>query len=202
MRRKNISFVALCVLALTVPVSRGRAQLPFPFSSGLPDNPAASKPTPIEQPDLASQRREIAEELQEAQRTLQSAGETEQEDDSKRPERFLRQVQLLNQIDVVMAQRMAAGASQEDLLTRREELQNELHCVQTGGPAEKKPYSFSLLDHLEGELHSEQSRQTMVDAAVANASDAVRRTRLIFDEKQTATCWATMALLLALPDTG
>ncbi|MEO8494453.1 MAG: mechanosensitive ion channel domain-containing protein [Planctomycetota bacterium] len=133
-----------------------------------------------------SKREQVAEDLRVAQRTLDSAKQTSEENNAPPPERLQLEVELLKQLDVVVAQFESAKTEHKDQETRLSDLEAQLATVRETGPPEEKPYSFLLLDHLRDDLTARKDRTKAVEATVANATDAIARTKQTLDAKQQA----------------
>lgn len=149
---------------------------------------AITEAQPVTEPggELQTERREIAEKVRVAQRTLDSANETSKQSNAKAPVRLQREVDLLKQLDVTLAQLEAAKSQQAELQARLSDLMGQLEAVREIGPSEERPYSFLLLDHLRDELAARQSRTETLQAAAANTQQAVTRAKETLDARQQA----------------
>ncbi len=149
--------------------------------------PTASKPATPPQPESSTvKREEITEKLRVAQLTLDSATETSEQTHQKPPERLQREVELLKQLDVVIAQQQSAKAEHADRETRLVDFEAQLAALRENGPQEEKPYSFLVFDHLKDELMSKQSRTESVAAGLAGATEDVVRAKQTLAAKQQA----------------
>ena len=110
-----------------------------------PNDPTVDSDTAPGTPDLTSKREEIADELRLAQRVLESASPPEGMAVEPAPEKLTREVELLKQLDVIVAQQQTANASTQERQTRQSDLTDQLKAVRAVGPAEERPYSFLLL---------------------------------------------------------
>lgn len=150
---------------------------------------AVSSTTADEQPaedSTQTKREEIADKLRVAQRTLDTAKETSEQNNTKPPERLQREVELLKQLEVVVAQLEAAKTEHADLKTRLGDLQTQLEAIRDSGPPEEPPYSFLLLDQLRDELAARQARTETVEAAAASAGESVARAKQASETKAQA----------------
>ncbi|MBI2479358.1 MAG: hypothetical protein HYV60_12220, partial [Planctomycetia bacterium] len=183
------TFLLLCA-ALTLVSVDLHAQPPILNAANGEVTPIAESAsrgieTPTETPS-PTKREQVAEELRVAQRTLDSAKQSSEESKAKPPERLQREVELLKQLDVIVAQHEAAKTEHNDQQTRLSDLDAQLAIVRETGPPEQKPYSFLLLDNLRDELAARQTRTETVEAAVTSATEAVLRARQTLDTKQQA----------------
>ena len=81
-------------------------------------------------------------------------------------------------MELVYAQQQVAAEEAKELESKRTRQTDELEMLRAGGPAEKPPYSFLLLDDLNEELAGEQARRRAAEAEVETAKqylDSVRR---------------------------
>ena len=153
----------------------------------IPDTgPTSGDGGSLTEAPIPSKREQVAEEIRVAQRTLDSAKQSSEENSAKPPERLQREVELLKQLEVVIAQLEAAKTEQNDQQTRISDLEAQLATVRETGPPEEKPYSFLLLDNLRDELTARQSRSETVGAAVVNSTEAVTHAKQNLDAKEQA----------------
>ena len=145
---------------------------------GASDTETTEQAAQVEEPPTA--REEVAEKLRVAKRALDSAKETSEQSNVKPPERLQREVELLKQLEVTIAQRDSAKSQHADLQTRLSDLKGQLESVRDVGPSEEKPYSFLLLDHLRDDLKARKDRADTLQAesdatqkAVVSAKEAL-----------------------------
>ncbi|MCA9145381.1 MAG: mechanosensitive ion channel [Planctomycetaceae bacterium] len=184
-----LRFFLLCAL-LSVRTTALRAQPPILNAANGDVTPIAGAPTDglVPQPDLASpsKREQVAEELRVAQRTLDSAKQTSEENNVKPPERLQREVELLKQLEVVVAQNEAAKTEHLDQKNRISDFEGQLAVVRESGPPEENSSSFLFLDHLRDDLATRQTRTATVDASVTSATEAIARAKLALETKEQA----------------
>ena len=133
--------------------------------------------------DLDARRQDVSQRILVAQRTLDAAKETTAPE-SKPRERLSREVDLLKQLDVLYAQLQSAQESRQQLEAGKIELEQKLSDLRRDGPAEKRPYSFLLVDSLRDTLSTEESRVGTIAAAIEAATDALGREKAACDEQQ------------------
>ena len=179
--------VWLLCAALSLVSIELRAQPPI-LNAANGDVTSTAAPGAAPQPDLASptKREQVAEELRVAQRTLDSAKQTSEENNVKPPERLQREVELLKQLEVVAAQNEAAKSEYLDQQTRLSDLDAQLAIVRESGPPEENSSSFLFLDHLRDDLATRQTRTATVDAGSASATEAIARAKLALETKEQA----------------
>ncbi|MCA9123262.1 MAG: mechanosensitive ion channel [Planctomycetaceae bacterium] len=131
-----------------------------------------------------TKREQVAEELRVAQRTLDSAKQTSEENNVKPPERLQREVELLKQLEVVIAQHEAAKTEHIDQQTRLSDLDAQLAVVRESGSPEENSSSFLFLDHLRDDLATRQARTASVDAGVTSATEAIARAKQSLEVKE------------------
>lgn len=184
--RERFQFVIVCAL-LVCSVARLEAQPPIlnAANGDLPEG-IAPEVVPVASEATQVKREEVTEQLRVAQLTLDSAKETSEQNNTKPPERLQREVELLKQLDVVIAQQQAAKSENSDLQSRVADVEAQLAAVRETGPQEEKPYSFLLFDHLKDELTAKQGRNETIAAAVAGSLEEVIRAKQTLDEKQQA----------------
>jgi chromosome segregation ATPase len=115
-----------------------------------------TQPAPESADELQAERKDIAEKVRVAQRTLDSARESSDQSSTKPPAQLQREVDLLKQLDVALAQLEAAKSQHADLQARLTDLTRQTESVREVGPSEERPYSFLLLDHLRDEVAARQ----------------------------------------------
>lgn len=140
----------------------------------------------LPEPAAPSKREQVAEELRVAQRTLDSAKQSSEESKAKPPERLEREVELLKQLEVSVAQHEAAKAEHLDQQTRLSDLDAQLAVIRETGPSEENSSSFLFLDQLRDDLAARKTRAATVEAAVTNATEAISRAKTVLESKEQA----------------
>ncbi|QDU98699.1 mechanosensitive ion channel domain-containing protein [Lignipirellula cremea] len=141
-----------------------------------------------------SKREEVSEELRVAQRTLETAKETAAETAKETsdeevvaaPEPLQREVELLKQLEVVVAQQGVAKKEHQDLKMRLEDLTAQVEAVRVQGPPEQPPYSFLMLDHSRDELAARQARTETVESVADGADAEITRAKQTLETRQQA----------------
>ena len=105
-----------------------------------------------------------------------------------------REVALLKQLDLVLAQQQAAAERHDELAALRTDVERRLDSLRSRGPEEQPPYSFLLLDRLRDELDAEVTRADSVRDAVAAMGDATIRAKDVLQEKESERRRAKEAL--------
>jgi small-conductance mechanosensitive channel len=181
------TFFLLCTASLLTPVEL-QAQPPVLNAANGDVTPGAEAVqggiAPQSEASAPNKREQVAEELRVAQRTLDSAKQTSEENNVKPPERLQREVELLKQLEVVVAQHEAAKSEHRDQQTRLSDLDAQLAIVSESGPPEENSSSFLFLDHLRDDLATRQTRTATVDAALAAATEAIARAKLALEAKE------------------
>jgi small-conductance mechanosensitive channel len=181
------TFFLLCTTSLLTPVEL-QAQPPVLNAANGDVTPGAEAVqggiAPQSEASAPNKREQVAEELRVAQRTLDSAKQTSEENNVKPPERLQREVELLKQLEVVVAQHEAAKSEHRDQQTRLSDLDAQLAIVSESGPPEENSSSFLFLDHLRDDLATRQTRTATVDAALAAATEAIARAKLALEAKE------------------
>jgi potassium-dependent mechanosensitive channel len=141
--------------------------------------PVAAKPAE----DLNAKRKDVAERVLVAQRTLESIQKRSQ-DKSDTADRLSREVDLLKQIDSLYAQRQAAEESRQEHETTARELAEERAELARSGPPEERPYSFLLLDSLRDKLATAENRLEGLTEAVDAATEELDSAKETNDQAQ------------------
>ena len=176
--RTKISYLIILLLGQSA-----FAQLPL-ISVLDKSEPAAAIKT--ESPvDLTLKRKQINEELRVALRTLDAAKQASKENTNP-PEKLQRDVDLLKQLDAILAQHKTAQDQEKSLQDKLADLKGQLEAIRLGGPTEDKPYSFLLLDQLQDEFTAKQARKDIRQVEVSDAQEALLRAKEDLDAKQKA----------------
>ena len=181
--RKTLSAAVACVAALAVcvapliapSVARGQPpELGSPLgTSPAPEFKAAPPSTDAQQLSdkqvdgdaaLPQRRRAVSEELRIAKRALQDA----QGGEEKPPERLSHELELLKQIETVLAQIVGAKTAEEELRAKKRAMQAAVEA-----PATPEDLSFIEMDNLKDELATKQGRIELVESSVTTANDAL-----------------------------
>ncbi len=96
------------------------------------------------------------------------------------------EVDLLKQIDVIIAQQKAATATLQDIRVASEELKLQLGKLADDRLDEPPPYSVMMLDELRDSIKSLKLRSESLQASILAARNAVEQGRRIVDEKKQA----------------
>ena len=94
----------------------------------------AEKESSEKESDQSTKREDVAEKLRVAKRALDSAKEISQQNQTEEPEHLQREVELLKQLEVSVAQRELAKSKHADLLLRLKDLEAQLTAVRDVGP--------------------------------------------------------------------
>lgn len=157
-----------------------QAQPPLPFAL----DPAVKKPT---EPEV--KREQIAEQLRLAQRILEA---TKQTDVAKPPTDLSREVELLKQIDVTLAQQQAAQTALQEATQRHREALAQIETTSVGGTG-GQTLSFPQLDQMRDQLRAMEERAPTLEAAALAAADAIAMAKTQVDAKQQVLSMAKFA---------
>jgi len=190
--------ILACVVSVLVATEALSQPLGISLNQNAEENPAPTT-APPKPPSLQERREKIAEQLQAAQRALEAA-QAELPEGKTAPRSLLREVDLYKQLEVVVAQNLAAVSRAADMRTELIDLKNQLESVEQSGPSEEKPYSFLLLDHQRDELASLEQRSATVDATVENAALAESQAKTVLETRNQERFEAKTALDAATDD--
>jgi potassium efflux system protein len=184
---KSFSRSSLVWAALFLWTSHLQAQSPaLNTATGVASESAGESHEPAEGDDQ-TKRAQISEELRAAQRTLDSAKQqTSEQPNAKLPERLQREVELLKQLDVVVAQQEVAKTESDDLRTRLSDLEGRLSTIRDTGPSKRPPYSFLLLDQLRDELSAKRTRTEAIEVATEASGEAIAQAKQSLEVSQQA----------------
>lgn len=143
-----------------------------------------TKPATEELPvDLQSKRQQLAQRVNDVQRSLESARENGT-GVPESAERLSREVELLKQLDVLYAQLQSAEEFRKETESGKQELEKRLTELRLNGPKEQRPYSFLTLDGLRDSLATQESRAANLEASVSAANESAVRARQSLEQKQ------------------
>lgn len=145
--------------------------------------PSETGETAAVQDTLAQQRGDLSQRITEAQRKIDAARANLAAGESV-SEELSQELELLKQLDSVLAQQQAAEARREELQAGIADLETRLADLRQRGPTEPRPYSFLLLERLRDELAAENSRADAVRLTVDAAVEAHARAKATFEEKE------------------
>lgn len=170
----------LGLLVLLLVSSPAVAQLPIKVANRPRKEPPAAAPDGAAEhtSQLLQRRQLVSERLRVAKRILKTA----QDQAAEPPEQLSQEVELLKQIDTVLAQLESATSSRQELQTRLDSLRSS----DAGATAPATAPTFIELDKMRDELASKTGRSELVEAAVKAAADAVETTRASCDERERA----------------
>jgi len=166
------AIAVLCLLPATAAPVRAEAaeadKAPGETASQGGQTPAA---------DWSAKRKTAAERRQRLQQVLDELAA--RQPPVSPPQGLVTQLELLKYLELVYAQQQVAAESAKELEAKRARQNDELQMLRAGGPAERPPYSFLLLDSLHEELAREDARRGGAEAELETAKrflDSVRRT--------------------------
>ncbi|TWT50429.1 Mechanosensitive channel MscK precursor [Rubripirellula amarantea] len=107
-------------------------------------------------------------------------------DDSKLPTADASRVDLLKQIDVVIAQQQSATSSSEDHSSQVEALKSTLTRLADGELDSKPPYSIILLDGLKESARNAKSKLASAESSVVSARGAAETAKTTAEERATS----------------
>lgn len=93
-------------------------------------------------------------------------------------------VDLLKQIDVVIAQQKTANSTLQDLQSKKLELEARLNRIDLEGVDEGPPYTILLLDEINDALSAAKGKSEALDATVAAARAGVERAKSRVDDAE------------------
>ena len=155
-------------------------QSPLPGIPPTGNSASAAAQPPSE--DLDARRKDVAQRLLVAQRTLDSVPAASDTVDKSEP--LTHEVELLKQLDTVYAQRQSAEGSREELRAAETEVNEQLQKLRSDGPDEERPYSFLLLDSLRDQLTTSESRAEVLNEELSAASEELDRAKAAHEELQ------------------
>ena len=180
--RHTVHAVFLAAILAFVLPEDAQAQLPLSTPAATAINSETPAATTLDQ-----KRNDLAERLRLAQRSLDVAKDTVRDGaPAPPPERLTREVELLKQLDIIIAQQQTEVANGKELATRQADVTGQLETVLAQGPQEKPPYSFLMVDKLREEVATLEKRTSSVDDAVNAAHDNVAKANVAAEAKQVA----------------
>lgn len=181
---------AACVSVLAMSVFPAFAQTPI--IDAIKSKDQAEEPE-ADAPDIDAKREEAAAKLRVAQRELDSAKAVTENGNSP-PQEMVREVDLRDQIERVLAQQKGAERRKKELEETRDEIEKNLDKLrnkqENSGPAK----SFLLVDELRDNLTAEVKREGAVRAAVNLAGTALERAKSNHDKKESRRVLAKEAV--------
>ena len=96
------------------------------------------------------------------------------------------EVDLLKQIDVIIAQQKAASATLADVETAETEATTERSRIEIGQLAEEPPYSITLVDRIRDSIESLQAKSEALQASLQAAQEAVEQARKVVEDTNRA----------------
>ncbi len=96
------------------------------------------------------------------------------------------EVDLLKQVEVIVAQQKSATATLEDVEAKTADLKLQLKKLVENGLEEDPPYSVMMVDQLRDSIKALNIKSESLQASLRAARDAVEQTRRIVDEKKRA----------------
>ncbi len=94
------------------------------------------------------------------------------------------EVDLLKQVDAIIAQQRSATATLEDVEAKSAELELQLRNLADNRLEEEPPYSVMMLDQLRDSIKALKIKSESLQASLRAARDGVEQTRRIVDEKK------------------
>ncbi|UCF32748.1 MAG: mechanosensitive ion channel [Phycisphaerales bacterium] len=151
--------------------------------------PAKSQPVSYQQ-QIASEQEKLALQLNAAKAALESVSAEGQEP----PETLTREIELLNRLDVLYKQILAAHEHATELEASKAQLVADLDNLRVHGPAEPRPFAFRLLESLRDQLATETTRERSLADAIEAVQSALSAAKLVQEQKERARRQAKEAL--------
>lgn len=166
----------LIFLFITISAGGVLAQTEAP---GVPSSPVPAVVAP--ETEIQSKRAEVAKELTELAQQLEAAAASQHTEAVKQ---LTAQQELLEKMDFLYGQRLAAVRHANDLAATLQELQEKLTAHRMSGLAQPPPYSLTQLDKLYDELDAATNRQNTIAAARQAAEDALQQAQKILEKRE------------------
>jgi potassium efflux system protein len=144
--------------------------------------PEAQPAAGVAAEDWASRRREAEQRLLEAQQQLD--GFVEQNPSAQPPQWITEEIELLQYLELVYAQRESAQKLRLELQQDAANLQQRLDQLRNVGPTEERPFSFLLLDQLRDQHTGAISRQEGLRAEIEASAQIVASLRETRDQSE------------------
>ena len=139
----------------------------------------AKAPTPEQ--EIMVRRAELAKELVLAKSSLETASVNGA---TQAPEHLKKEVALLKQIDFLYTQQIVMLNHEAELKTSITQLERQIESFRIQGPVEERPYPFTLLEHLNDELHAQIGMNQAKEAAIQAAKDSLQEAKSAYEEKE------------------
>lgn len=152
----------------------------------------ASGPAPLTENEIRSKRDEVATDLSAAVAELGRVQESDPETSSKTP--VSQEVDLLKQIDAILARQQSAESKKDQLTQRILEIQTEIGQLNNSEGIGTGPISFVAFDQLQNELESSRTRLKSIEATVAAAAEQLSNARSVKENKDSVLRLAKEAL--------
>ena len=161
------------------------------FAQQVPGADASTTSEPVSrQQQIASEQEKLAVQLNAAKAALESAlGEGQQA-----PETLTREIELLNRLDVLYKQILAAYEHATELEASRAQLTTDLDNLRAHGPTEPRPYPFRLLESLRDQLTTETARGQSIADTIEAAQATLNGAELVQEQTERARRQAREAL--------
>ncbi|MGE0679500.1 MAG: mechanosensitive ion channel domain-containing protein [Candidatus Binatia bacterium] len=175
----TIRIVFLLTFLLALGSAEGALAQPEPSGASPAQAPAVAAP----ETEIQSKRAELAKELTELAQQFEAAAASQH---TEAVEQLTTQRELLEKIDFLYGQRLAAVRHANDLAASLQELQEKLTAHRASGFTQPPPYSLTQLDQLYDELDAQTVRQKTIDAARQEAADALQQAQELFEKREQA----------------
>ena len=182
--------LSLCICPASV-----RAQPPLlaPATTAAADETQPAAATTPAEPGLEQKRQEVAKQLRLAQKALEAAETAANDPNAKPPEKLTREMELLKQLDLVLAQQRAAEELGRELESTQAELQGKIESARLSDIGEQGVSSFLVLDELRDEVAGEIARRDSFSIAVTTATEALARAKASHADRERARLQAKEA---------
>ena len=147
-------------------------------------NAAVSEEASTPEPTLDEKQQANASKLRVAMLQEQAEKATTAED--AQPKANETEVDLLKQVDVILAQRKSAAVTLEDIRASEADAKLQLAAIEEGQVSEEPPYSIMLVDQLRDSNKSLEAKAESLQGSLLAARDAVERASQLVADKQRA----------------
>ena len=153
--------------------------VPAVHAQGLEDVLSGGEEAQVEEPSAEDRLGEVVEELASTQELLALATES-----GKPTEHLTRQIELLGQIESLLAQRIAAVESLGNAEDERVEARRQLEEQRASGIPVPPPYSYLVLESVRDQVRDERVRYDRAVSAASVVRDSLSKEEEDFEAKE------------------
>lgn len=192
-------FFSICILTYTLLVLINQSTPVYGQETKVQSELPVVTETLTPEHEITARRAELAKELALAKSALEAASAN---GITQVHENLNKEVTLLQQIDLIYTQQIAALDYESELKTTSAELEQQIESFRIQGSVEERPYPFTLLERMNDELHAQTGMDQSKEAAIQAAKDSLQESKAGYEEKERIRRQAKEALDTNKDDTA